>query len=79
MNIEELREEGVYDPVGTIRACESFGTIAFYIKVAQNRWRAIYVDPEHQDHLIPDHHYGDSLASIGKVVFVPKHFEPQYE
>lgn len=75
MNLDKLREEGVYDPVGTIRACQRFGSIAFYIKVAQNCWRTVYVDPRLSQHLIPEGSYGDNLAGMHPVVFVPKPVE----
>lgn len=72
MNLENMREEGAYDPVGTIRVCQQFGTIAVYIRVGENRWRAIYVDPKHNEFLSPVHDLTDSVATSHPVVFTPK-------
>lgn len=60
------------DPVGTVRVCQAFGTVAVYIKVDENHWRTTYVDPKRNTHLVPLKGCGDKLATNFPVVFVPK-------
>jgi hypothetical protein len=69
---ENIREEGVYDPVGTVRVCQQFGAIAVYIKVDEDAWITSYVDPLRCKYLAPERTVGDAVATTGPVVFTPK-------
>lgn len=72
MDYEAIREEGRFDDVGTVRVCDKFGTVAVYIKVDENSWQAVYVDPARCQMLIPDRMLADSVATNYRVVFAPK-------
>lgn len=34
------------NPVGTLRVREEDGTVDYYIKVGENRWRVVYTSPD---------------------------------
>jgi hypothetical protein len=69
---EMIREEGRFDDVGTVRVSESFGTIAVYIKVDEDRWHTVYVDPLRRQVLSPGRQLSDAVATGHPIVFAPK-------
>jgi hypothetical protein len=69
---EMIREEGRFDDVGTVRVCDKFGTLAVYVKLDENCWRATYIDPPRNSYLCPLSMVSDAVATTGTVVFSPK-------
>lgn len=63
------------DHVGTVRVCEKFGTIAVYVKVDENTWRTIYIDPRRNQYLIPTGAVSDGVATLHPPCFLPKPVE----
>jgi len=72
MDYESIREEGQFDDVGTVRVCDQFGTIAVYIKVDENSWKTVYVDPIRGTVLIPDRTLSNAVACSHPIVYAPK-------
>lgn len=69
---ERIRDSVGVDELGTIRVCERFGTVAIYIKIGENRWHTVYVDPRRGDHLVPKLPLSDNVAGLFPVAFCPK-------
>lgn len=72
MNYEDIHEPVEVDPIGTIRVSQDFGTIAVYVKVNEDTWKTIYVDPQRNTHLAPHRVVSDYTAGVHPVAFVPK-------
>lgn len=61
------------DTNGTIRVDESFGSIAIYIKVDDNQWYTVYVNPRQGgSYLAPNHPVTDRVACAHRRAFTPK-------
>lgn len=69
---ERLSEPGELDECGTVRVCNSLGSVAVYIKVSENAWAATYVDPKRGESLVSNRTVSDMVAGVGSVVYSPK-------
>lgn len=69
---DQLSEPGRFDSLGTVRVSQMLGIVSIYVKVAEDTWQPVYVDPAREEHLVPERTFGDDLASIYPVYFSPK-------
>ena len=74
MNLDQLHEPVVVDPIGTVRVSQRFGSVAVYINTGAGAWRRMYVSTTSGESLAPPSVVGDSVAVSGRVVFVPNPF-----
>lgn len=72
MNFDELAETGRFDLHGTVRADESLGTVAIYVKIGPDSWLAVYVNPYRVDDAPASRFVSDKLAAMHSIVFSPK-------
>lgn len=77
MNFDDMHEPVELDDYGTVRVAEKveLKSVAVYIKVGDNCWRATYVDTRTGDTHLPAGTVSDLMAGFGKVVFAPKSVE----
>jgi len=76
---EAIREPAEPDQIGSIRVCQTLRTIAIYIKVAENAWQPVYVDPRSSAALVPNGDVSECVAGFGDLVFTPKPIAAQHE
>lgn len=69
---ERIADSSVTDDVGTVRVREVLGSIGVYIKIGEDAWRAVYVDPVRGDHLVAPNPLSDFTAGLHPVVYAPK-------
>jgi len=72
---DDIHEPVELDDIGTVRVSDGLGALAIYIKIAENSWRAIYIDPETGDSRLPSWEVSDVIAGFGVIVYAPKSVE----
>ena len=72
---EEIGEEGAYDPLGTVRVHEAFGSVGVYIRCGPDKWLRVYVSTKDGSHYASDQMLSDWVASVADLVYTPKKLE----
>jgi hypothetical protein len=73
-NFDKISEPVGVDDLGTIRVSQEFGNVAVYVKIGENQWHTVYVDPKREETFIQVRALSDGVACRHPIVFIPRSF-----